>query len=132
MDKIMNEEVEDKRGKALSKLQMLKGQELNAGTELRGVAKLQHEEYLNKLEKHIRSFWSLPEWLNKKNLTAQVQVTFDENGRLLSKRIVKSSGNASFDERVLKTVTESVPVPTPPKNLTRIISSEGILIGFPE
>ena len=110
----------------------IKGNVLSSGSELTGVSRLQHDNYISSVEHHIRQNWALPEWLAKKNLKAQVRVRFDENGNILSKDIYRTSGNPSFDEVVMSTVEKSAPVPPPPAKFVRILSVEGILLGFPE
>lgn len=120
------------QAKAIEKLKQIKGNALSSGTELRGVSKLQHDNYISIIEKHIRQNWSLPEWLAKKNLKAQVRVRFDEHGNVTSRDLERSSGNSSFDELVMSAVQKSSPVPAPPIKFVKILNVEGILLGFPE
>lgn len=130
LEEIEKQISEDNKKKALDKLR--KGNSLSSGSELKGLNRLQHDNYISSVERHIRQNWSLPEWLSRKNLSAQIRVRFDESGNVISRQIVKSSGNPSFDEVVINTVQMSSPVPAPPAKFTRIMSAEGILFGFPE
>lgn len=136
LDEIERLEREDAKqknqAKALEKLKQIKGNALSSGTELRGVAKLQHDNYISIIEKHIRQNWSLPEWLAKKNLKAQVRVRFDEHGNVISHTMERSSGNPTFDELVMAAVQKSSPAPAPPAKFVKILNVEGILLGFPE
>lgn len=109
-----------------------KGNQLSSGSELKGIARIEHDNYVEIVEKHIRQFWSLPQWLAQKNLKAQVKVRFDESGNIIDKSIYKSSGNPTFDEVALTTVEKSSPVPVPPYRFVKILKNEGILLGFPE
>ena len=113
-------------------IKQIKGNQLSSGTELTGLNKLQHDNYIADVERHIRKNWQLPEWLANKNLKAQVRVLFDSRGQITSREISKSSGNPSFDEVVLMTIQNSNPVPAPPEKFVQIMSVEGILFGFPE
>lgn len=113
-------------------IKQIKGNQLSSGTELTGLNKLQHDNYIADVERHIRKNWQLPEWLANKNLKAQVRVLFDSTGQITAREIFKSSGNPSFDEVVLMTIQNSSPVPPPPEKFVQIMSVEGILFGFPE
>ncbi|GIL18194.1 MAG: hypothetical protein BroJett040_19450 [Oligoflexia bacterium] len=127
----INKQVEQER-RSKTPPKVYKGNQLSSGTELTGLSKLQHETYIAQVERHIKQNWAVPQWLAQKNLKAQVRVRFDERGNLLSNDIYRSSGNPSFDEIALETVQKSAPVPPPPEKFVRILSSEGILFGFPE
>jgi colicin import membrane protein len=59
-------------------------------------------------------------------------VFIDSRGNILGRKIVKSSGNPSYDDEVLATIDRSAPFPAPPEKFVAIVSVEGILIGFPE
>ena len=109
-----------------------KGSQLAPGTELSGVAKLQHENYLNSLDQHVKQFWSLPEWLARGSYSAQVKIFIDENGLLLKTLMIRGSGNSDYDDLVLETIKKSVPFPAPPEKFRAIVSVTGIVLGFPE
>ena len=132
LEEIEKEIRAENKKEAAAKTQQIKGNALSSGSELRGVAKLQHDNYIALIEKQIRQNWSLPEWLARKSLSAQVRVRFDENGNVISRDIAKSSGNPSFDDIVLAAVDRSSPVPAPPPKFAKILSHEGLLLGFPE
>ncbi len=112
--------------------EMFKGNQLSKGSELSGIDRLNHENYIADVKKRIYEYWDLPEWLADKRFRAQVLARFDEDGNLISKRIVKSSGNPTYDEIVMEAVQKASPVPKPPEKISGVISQEGILIGFPE
>lgn len=110
----------------------VKGNILSPGTSLTGLAKLQHDNFASDLDRHIKQHWSLPEWLARRDFKAQARVFIDSRGNILGRKIVKSSGNPSYDDEVLATIDRSAPFPAPPEKFVAIVSVEGILIGFPE
>lgn len=120
------------QGKSETGAQKIKGNILSPGTSLTGLSKLQHDSYAADLDRHIKDNWSLPEWLAKRDFKAQARVFIDSRGNILDRKIVKSSGNPSYDEEVLATIDRSAPFPAPPEKFVAIVSVDGILIGFPE
>ncbi|MNK93011.1 hypothetical protein D3C87_1131540 [compost metagenome] len=110
----------------------IKGNMVSPGTSLTGLNKLQHDNYGAELNRHIKQHWTLPEWLSKRELKAQVAVYIDSRGNILERKLVKSSGNPSYDEEVLSAVDKSAPFPAPPEKFQAYLSVNGILIGFPE
>ncbi len=113
-------------------IQKIKGTELSKGTELTGVDKVQHEEYYANLTTHIKLNWALPEWLSNQKLKASVLIKIDKNGRLISRQIMKSSGNQQFDEEALSVINKSEPFPIPPPKFINLMSEAGIIVNFPE
>jgi colicin import membrane protein len=109
-----------------------KGNELSNGASLTGVEKLQHDQYMENLDVHIKRNWLLPEYLAKKELTASVLVRFDETGKILERRFIRSSGNEAFDKEVTQTVDVSSPFPAPPEGLISYFKVHGIELRFPE
>lgn len=107
-----------------------KGNVLNSGTELTGINKLQADNYYADVYNHIMNNWTAPAYYKNRNLKTHVMVRFDENGNVLSKDIVKSSGNPAFDELVLNAIQKSSPVPAPPAKFSKIASVEGFLFRF--
>lgn len=116
----------------VAKPALVKGSVLSPGTSLSGLNKLQHSGFILQIDKHIKSNWALPQWLTNKNYKAQVIVKFDENGIVISKQLVKSSGNPAYDEVALETIDRSSPFPKPPEKFSAIFKFDGILVGFPE
>jgi colicin import membrane protein len=133
IDKIKNDmEREKNQREALKKITQVKGNVLSPGTALTGLDKLQHETYVSDLDKQIKEHWSLPEWMANQDLKAQVRVRIDGKGQIISREIIKTSGNKNYDEIVLDTVDQSAPFPPPPDKFVAIVSVQGIVIGFPE
>lgn len=136
LDKIKSDIESEQKKDSLEKLNktshQYKGNVLNAGTELTGLNKIQHENYVGLLDKKIKENWTLPQWLSNKNYKAQALIKIDENGVVIYNQIYKSSGNASYDDIVLETINKSSPFPKPPEKFVDIVGIKGILIGFPE
>lgn len=112
--------------------QQYKGNVLSEGNSLTGVEKLQHDQYLGKLDSHIKNNWKLPAWLANKPYSTAVLVKFDEKGLVIEKRVVKSSGNSAFDSEALQAIANSVPFPEPPEHLVSYFKVRGIELRFPE
>jgi len=136
IDQIKKDIESEKKAKeasaAAQKATPVKGNVLSAGTELTGLNKLQHENYVGLIDRQIKDNWSLPEWLAKKDYKAQVLLKIDERGTVIFRQIVKSSGNPNYDDVVLDTIDKSAPYPPPPEKLIAIVGNRGLLIGFPE
>lgn len=109
-----------------------KGNVINPGTELTGLNKIQHENYVSEIDRKIKENWTLPQWLTNKDLKAQALIKIDESGVVVYNQIYKSSGHAAYDDIVLDTITRSSPFPKPPEKFLAIVGVKGILIGFPE
>ena len=134
LDKIKNE-LATKSAEASSPketITQVKGNVLSAGTALTGLNKLQHESYIAELDQHIKQNWTLPEWLARQNYKARARLRLDQAGRILSREIIRSSGNEAYDDIVLETIDRSAPYPAPPEKFLTIVGAQGIVIGFPE
>jgi TonB family protein len=111
---------------------LIKGNKVSPGNSLSGEAKEALEvSYYEKVKDALTENWSLPPWLAKQDLAAQVMIQIDESGQLKNLRFLKSSGNSQFDGIVKETIQSSLPLPKPPKNLINQISEKGIVLGFP-
>ncbi len=132
IDKIKEEMKAQERQRLSERVAKFKGNVLSPGSELTGVNKLQHENYLTNLDHHVKKFWSLPEWLARGNYSAQVRIFVDEHGLLLKAQLIRGSGNSSYDDTVMETVKKAVPYPVPPEKFRAIVSVNGMVLGFPE
>lgn len=137
VEKIKEELEKDKKnvaGQGASKATgiKIKGNVLSPGTELTGLNRLQHDNYLASLDQQIKQHWFLPQWLAKKSLRTQVRLKIDEKGQVLAREIVLSSGNSSYDELALETIDKAAPYAPPPEKFVSIVATSGLLIGFPE
>jgi TonB family protein len=80
------------------------------GQSTRKVITTWQKELVSFLDRHKR----YPEGRMRRNADILVSFTLDRGGHVLSTAIVKSSGDASFDEAALAMVRRSDPVPQPP------------------
>lgn len=140
MDKIKEElarertEAEKKRLEELGKAraQKIKGNVLSPGTALTGIDKLDYDEYGGALDRHIKPYWQLPEWIARKGYRAQAIVRVDARGQLISRQLIRSSGNPEFDQNALETIDRASPMPAPPEKLAAVVGTQGIVIDFGE
>ena len=87
-----------------SKDKKYKGNVLSPGSSLTGIAKLEVDAYIDNVHQHMLARWMLPQFLKNRNFRTDVVVKFDSNGNILSKEILKSSGNPTFDDYVLTAI----------------------------
>jgi colicin import membrane protein len=133
LDKIKNDIQREKNEReALKRIAQVKGNIISPGTALSGLNKLQHENYVAELDRHIKEHWALPEWMSKQDFKTQIRLRVDAKGQIISREIFKSSGNQNYDEIALDTIDQSAPFPIPPEKFVAIFSVQGVLIGFPE
>lgn len=132
IDKIKEEVIQKERQDLSQRVAQYKGNVITPGTELRGVAKLQYDDFLGNIDRHVKHFWSLPEWLARGDFKAKVKVFIDSRGLLTGVELVSSSGNSSYDEIVMETVKKAVPFPNPPEKFRDKLSVDGMVLGFPE
>ena len=62
------------------------------------------------------------------SLTANVYFKIDNNGNVSGVRINKTSGNSAFDNFCINTIISSSPLPPPPKDIAKLVISEGFEI----
>lgn len=129
IQKDLDKESKNARNKN-SKDKKYKGNVLSPGSSLTGIAKLEADGYVDQVHQHMMSRWALPPYLKNRNFHTDVVVRFDMNGNVISKEIVKSSGNSAFDDYVLTAIQKSTPVPAPPFKFSRIASEQGFLFRF--
>lgn len=130
--KMMEQSKENIRNELNQKVTQFKGNILSPGTEPTGVSKIQHQNYLADLDRHVKSFWKLPEWLARKSYSAQIRVFINRQGVLLNTKLIRPSGNPDYDEMVIAAVKKADPFPPPPEKFEAIVSIDGMLLGFPE
>lgn len=111
---------------------VFKGRVLSAGTVPTGLDKLQSENYLAQLDAHIKQHWTLPQWLIGKPFKARIHVKFDEQGKILFKKIVVSSGQPTYDEYCLKAIEDAEPFPAVPAKFAELYKVDGVQFAFPD
>ena len=108
------------------------GDRLNPGTSFAGMDAIQFSKYYDSLKVHLFNNWSLPQWLSELNFKAQDLVVIDENGYVIKKEIIKSSGNSTFDNTILGAIEKASPFPVAPDRLKSKVKNKEIVFGFPE
>jgi len=108
-----------------------KGQTLSKGNQLKGLAKLEHDQYISDLESHIKSNWVLPEWMAKSAYKCILRAKFNFRGFVTEVGVVESSGDSQFDQYAIKAVEASNPFPVPPDDLKDLFNARGVTLSFP-
>lgn len=119
---------------ALTKMRQIvfKGNKIMAGQALRGIEKLEAEDYVARVEQHVKSFWTLPQWLKSRPYRAKLLVKWDTNGIPVLIQLVETSGNEEFDQYVFETIQKATPLPSPPEKFTLLVRQQGVIFGFPD
>lgn len=108
------------------------GNQLADGDSLTGLDRIEYDRYFGQIENAVKTNWRVPQWLADANLSAQILVRIDERGYVIDKRILRSSGNETFDNQMVAAVEESSPLPAPPGRLVGLLATSGIVFRFPE
>lgn len=119
-------------GKSATAGRQIKGNRVAEGDSLTGLEKLDFERYYSELRQKIRTNFTLPQWLADSGLKAKIQVLIDDKGQLIKKILIQPSGNEVFDTKAMEAIEASVPLPPPPQRLQGVLSTSGIVFGFPE
>ncbi len=112
--------------------EVIKGNTLSVGTALKGLNKLEFDQYIGSLDAHVKNYWSLPEWMLTQGLKAEVSIKIDKSGQIIERKLTKKSGNSEFDERVMAALEKSNPFPAPPEKFVDLVGIQGITFAFPE
>ena len=148
MDKIKElENIEQKQSQAIDKLEAMESierikkemespeqndpavsNETKEGVEMG----FQELKYFTSLKAHINMYWSLPQELADRNFRTEIYTTINSEGHVLRGEIIKSSGNADFDVRVLETIEKASPLPKPPTKEIEKMLLKGVVFKFPE
>ena len=113
------------------KKQEIRGNRVSKGTGLVGVEKLEYTNYKEVLHAAISADWELPKWLLESELQAVVEIKIDQDGNLVYKNLVQSSGNKIYDEKVMEAITSAAPFDPPPDKFKGIVMYEGVVLTFP-
>lgn len=130
MEKALEEE---RKAKALQAAQQqYKGNVISPGSSLTGTQKFVQDNYMSEVDRVFRANWALPQYLRSRGLVAEINVKFDSQGNVIGTDVVKSSGNPTFDELAMNTVTKSSPVPPPPDQFAQVARVVGFIFRFRE
>ena len=128
----IKQDVKNEENRKKENEKLIKGQVISKGTALTGLAKIQSNEYLSRLDQKIKTNWQLPQWLIGKPLKTKILLKIKPNGEIADRQIYQTSGNPTYDEYSLLAVDKSAPFPTVPEKFTEVFSEDGVIIGFPE
>jgi colicin import membrane protein len=112
--------------------EVVKGNVLAVGSALKGLNKMEFNQYIGSLDVHVKNNWALPEWMLSQGFKAEVMIKIDKTGQIIERRLVKKSGNAEFDDRVMAAIEKSNPFPPPPDKFVDLVGIQGITFAFPE
>lgn len=82
--------------------------------------------YVTEITGIIKLHWRIPRYMKDQNLVAELEIKIDKEGRLVTKKIIKSSQNLMFDNKVLNAIQNATPFPKPPENAWKLIK-DGIV-----
>lgn len=116
----------------VEKQEVIKGNRLASGTDIKGLDKLDYDNYVGQLHQHIQSHWELPQWLAVSDeLSTVVRVYLDVNGYVTRRELIESSGDVRFDQIVLSAIDAASPFPKPEDKFINIVRSGITLIAKP-
>jgi TonB family protein len=111
---------------------ILGGNILSKGGSVQGDVAGEEDEFKASVKAHVLKFWTSPPSAMGQGYKVKIAVKISPAGRVLSKKIIKSSGRADFDTSAMDAIEAADPFPAPPENLKRIILQEGVQCGFPD
>lgn len=85
--------------------------------------------YMMVVKEKITANWNLPSYLTDIRLTAQIEIRINNQGEMIYKQIVLSSGNELFDSYVLKAIENAAPYLPPPASVRNLIQ-DGIIFNL--
>lgn len=130
LSKIKNELAEKKQREKIA--EMVRGNNIAKGNALTGIDQLDYDRYFDDVKTRVHDQWNIPQWMADAKFKASALVKIDERGYVVSSRITTSSGNTTFDSRVLEAIKNASPLPAPPTRLRGILASQGIIFNFPD
>ena len=90
-------------------------------------ARLQRATWQKELAAHLNKFKRYPQDRSLQNAEVIISFVLDRVGHVVSRRLVKGSGDPSFDAAALDMLQRSDPVPAPPP----LIADEGLTFSLP-
>lgn len=110
---------------------VVKGNQVSQGNSLTGLQRDAHRGYLATVQQQVKRTWRLPQWMANANYAARVRIWVDSNGNVIKKQMIRSSGNAEFDERVMASIEATGALPPPPSDLVNVLAVDGLDADFP-
>jgi TonB family protein len=93
--------------------QKLSGNIISKGTAMTGAIGTSKDAYIGYLTQAIHDHYNIFPWQRKKMLANTLYIDLYPNGRVRSKKVIKTSGDPLFDSAVLQAVEEAQPLPLP-------------------
>ncbi|MFP5214084.1 MAG: energy transducer TonB [Acidobacteriota bacterium] len=84
--------------------------------------------YLAQVQAKIRGNWKLSNHLKNRKLQGEIKLVLSRDGNIKSCTVQTSSGNAQFDDYLMKAATDSAPFPPFPKEMPQ--NEEEIVLQF--
>ena len=109
---------------------IVKGNEISTGSALKGIARLEQQSYIQKIDQIIKRHWILPQWMANASLSSRIRLYIDSQGRVTKREFSRSSKNPLFDERVTRAIDSAGKLPPPPSNLVNALQVDGIELEF--
>ncbi len=123
--------MQEEKNKKVRKQKDIVGNRVSKGVDLKGIEKIEYSNYRVTLHRAISAQWDVPKWLLEGNLSAIVHIKIDENGNLIFQKVIKSSGNSIYDEKVRGAIKDAAPFSPPPEKFKKIVYYEGVELLFP-
>ncbi len=130
--KNLKKEDQDNKSPQKETRTMFKGNFLSQGQSLEGLNRLSMERYYEEVGMAVRKHFVIPQWLDLTNLSATIEVTLDDEGRIITKSFIKESGNELFDQQALEAIIKAEPLPRPPDRLKKLFYKINFILKFPE
>ncbi len=130
-----NKKLLERKKKELERLETnfrrpLKGNQLHQGSSSSGERTKILDKYLGYIRGKIQSNWTIPPYLESKNLKATVRLYIDAQGKIRYS-LKESSGNKVFDTQVKESLEKSNPFDAPPVDMRMDLMKRGLDLGFP-
>lgn len=87
--------------------------------------------YVGEVIDTIRPHWVLPSSLMEQSLKARIQIYLNQEGKLLSLKLLESSGVSLFDQQAISSIRAVELFPLPEGSLYQTLLKRGIVLGFP-
>jgi colicin import membrane protein len=98
---------------------------LGGGGEVRGIEFIL---YTQQLQRRVQESWIVAE--KKPGLLAAVSFKIQTDGDVQEVELMKSSGDNTFDQSVLRAVRKAAPFPPPPQTYTQEFTTQKIVMNF--
>ncbi len=123
--------MQEEKNKEAQRQENVAGNRVSKGIDLKGVEKVEYSNYTATLHGAISAQWNIPKWLLEGDLSAIAHIKIDERGSLIFQKIIKSSGNLIYDEKVRSAIMDAAPFSPPPEKFKKIVYYEGVELLFP-